>query len=422
MEHLHWTAQSLDAVRLIIIKGRVEVLGSDGEEVELEGDLQSVFNNQALPTIKERWLLVDQYQQSGDFILRLPKSKAWVLDILSYHGDIEVRDVQARLKCYQGRGDVDIEQFAGKYQIFSNKGKIRISHFRDLEVPDCPPPPAPEGFVDPQNVQEWFGGPAEYGKHFPDFFFWDEGDWSHWGNEVGEKAKVWAGQVGHHMMGQAMYENTRESHIRLVKGDLELEDFESAEMSGNINQGDLNFKGGGVKDLRFKINHGKVEINSVLPTGTWQIGVNSGDIRLFFPANTRAKLDVATRSGEIKSDIPLMRVARPGPESRRGGRMVGNLGQPAGEVTTHIDLAVSHGEIQIGLLSSTRQVRYEMGQEGENRPVIPLGPSANDPVSSNPSSEPAASSEETRLGILRALKNGEISLEEADHLLRRLAL
>ena len=50
--------------------------------------------------------------------------------------------------------------------------------------------------------------------------------------------------------------------------------------------------------------------------------------------------------------VPLVRVARPGPEARRGGRMVGTLGQSEGK-PAQVTLVVANGDIRIDLQPAT---------------------------------------------------------------------
>lgn len=434
MESLSWPANSFDAIRLILVKGKIEMAGDDNDQVVLRGDIRSYTNIQKPPEVKDRWLLLDQLHQYGDITLQLPASKPWVLDIVSYHSDIKIRNIMARIRYVQGKGDLEIESCRGKFQLFATHGNIKINHFRELEINNCPPPPgAPVGLA-PQGMEEWVGNQAEFGRQFSDFSFWDDHDWAGWSGEVAEKAKGWAGQVSHQFMGHNWRENLKESQIRLVKGDIELEDVETIELSGGINHGQLKFKEGEVKDIHFRVNHGDIEIDSVLPTGNWDIGAGKGNIKFKFLADTQTRLDVATRDGEIKSDISLVRVARPGPEARRGARMVGNIGQAGADGKTNVNFSTSKGDIQIEMLTYQRQVKTWQGQRGENRPVIPLGPSTNENkpdgaqtipvVSANPMVQKGTTDDNSkaRLHILRALNKGEITVEEADLLLRRLEL
>lgn len=167
-----------------------------------------------------------------------------------------------------------------------------------------------------------------------------------------------------------------------------------------------------------------------------------GDIDLTLPADAQGRLDAATRKGDLRSDVPLVRVARPGPESHGGGRMVGALGS-AESARAQIDLVTQHGDISIHLgpasrrtpvpdsqpaeaASSSGPAVQPEGVEGEAYPTAdvqnvetnPATTENNHPVEVQAAVEPRT--EDPALAILQALEDGLINVEEADRMLQEL--
>jgi hypothetical protein len=112
-------------------------------------------------------------------------------------------------------------------------------------------------------------------------------------------------------------------------------------------------------------------------------------------------VDAQTSFGQIHSDFPLVRVGRSGPLGFGGVRMVGSIGEGEPEV----DIALRSSKGQISLRRAPDYSTPSPGTTGE-RPA------------STPPGEPQPAMDST-FAVLEALARGDISVEEADELLRR---
>jgi hypothetical protein len=126
-----------------------------------------------------------------------------------------------------------------------------------------------------------------------------------------------------------------------------------------------------------------------------------GAIDLELPATIKARVDAQTSFGQIHSDFPLVRVGRSGPLGFGGVRMVGSIGE--GEPEVDITLRSSKGQISV-------RRRPDTGAAG-------AGTTSERPAPAPPE-EPTAAMDST-LAVLEALARGDISVDEADELLRR---
>src|SRR5512140_53519 len=111
-----WAADGFDAIRITLLRGEFNIEGTDGNEVELEGEFES--RRGYVPTLEPvgRWLPLSLWTRHGDgyFTLRLPRSKAWVVELSAPSADVSAADIQARLGLRLGRGDVQSENCRGQ--------------------------------------------------------------------------------------------------------------------------------------------------------------------------------------------------------------------------------------------------------------------------------------------------------------------
>jgi hypothetical protein len=126
-----------------------------------------------------------------------------------------------------------------------------------------------------------------------------------------------------------------------------------------------------------------------------------GAIDLELPATIKARVDAQTSFGQIHSDFPLVRVGRSGPLGFGGVRMVGSIGE--GEPEVHIALRSSKGQISL-------RRRPDSAAAGADTTTERPAPT--------PPEEPTPTMDST-LAVLEALARGDISVDEADELLRR---
>lgn len=480
-----WPSDAFDAVSILALEGEFEVEGTDGDQVTLEVDLERRATRDLMLEPAARWLQLQLWEHTGDakFTLRLPKKKAWVLDLSAGRGEARVKGLQARLRVMIGKGEIQIKDCRGIFNLASGKGQVEVEDCVEAEMPARPavpepqfqfahgaePGPMPQSPPMPENPPGFgeHGTAGEFHVHFGrgpqphvrrkikhdvswDWFGFDGEDWAEWGQQFGEQARVWAQQfAGHFVSAVDWLPEKAGVSIKIGRGDTKLEDIQAKSCSINVASGEAGLKGGRIETLDIGVSHGEIDCESVMPAGDWEIEIKNGSIRLALPSNAQARLDVATRHGDIDSEVPLVRVGRPGPESRYGGRMVGTLGQADDDIA-QVSLTALKGDIDIRL--NHEKSRFSPKPVPSAEPAETEDPESNPPAASSPqpaagsativapsaeaentpiepdktkekaSAENPGPSYDSQLAILQALSAGQISVDEAAKLLRSMEL
>jgi hypothetical protein len=165
--------------------------------------------------------------------------------------------------------------------------------------------------------------------------------------------------------------------------------------------GALQVEGGSVRSLCLRSGMGNIDCSADLEPGTYEMVTDMGAIDLALSAMIKARVDAQTSFGQIHSDFPLVRVGRSGPLGFGGVRMVGSIGEDEPEV----DIALRSSKGQISL-----RRRPDSGAASGGTPPKRPAPA--------PPEEPTPTMDST-LAVLEALARGDISVDEADELLRR---
>lgn len=172
--------------------------------------------------------------------------------------------------------------------------------------------------------------------------------------------------------------------------------------------------------------------------GSYQLATSSGDISVDVPSGTPLRVEALVNGGEVKSDVPLVSVGRPGPRGSTQ-RYVG-VTEPHASGRLNLRVRADRGDIRIrtvaGLPSqpatppnapTTRIPRPPRIPRMPLTPPRPMGPARPaGPVSGitdaiampASTSQPRPTREVRMRAILNALANGAITVTEAD---RRLA-
>ncbi|MDR3576719.1 MAG: DUF4097 family beta strand repeat-containing protein [Anaerolineaceae bacterium] len=430
-----WPADAFDAISLWAPGIELVIKGTGEDEVRLE----SQFSGQVLREFKlepvERWLQVhmwDEHVSQVPFTLYLPEKKSWVVDCSAAWGKVEISDIQARLQVTLQKGEIKLTNCRGIFAITSGDGYVEMKHCTEVDMPERPANPQSSPNFQTSTFDEGDGK----SRFFRNWRYWAAEDWADWGMEFSEKARAWGQQFGQFLDNMG-WEPPHKAGISLhmSRGGVRFEDIQSDTCLIKVSKGNTVLERGLITELDIFLSHGNLDCKSVLPAGDWLIEASHGNIHLSLPADTQARLDVATRQGDIHSEIPLVRVARPGPEARFGGRMVGTIG-PVEAISSQISLAASHGNIDIDLQQAkspyprkpaqkqaaqkveqpAAQSPNEMPPQAEPESAQNLSvPEAEAPVATAPQSEA-----DPRLAILQALHDGAISVDEAEQLLIKL--
>ena len=466
MSEYKWNADAFDAIRIVAANGEFEIVGEDTDEILLEGEENTRRNFGAEPTVVGRWLELHPFGGGSEWTLTLPKSKAWVVDVSAASGEVAVQDIHARIHAQLGSGEIHLENCRGAFNLRSGSGDVELKNCTQADVPAAPepsqtetrargvPPVPPAPGVPPVPPIPPIGIKIKTGKgiRFENRDDWEEygQQWEEWGERFAEQASRWADQFSREFGVVFKFQDDPEMradgiHVRLGSGDVQLEEIDAQLVTAHVGSGDVQIQDGRIAELTLQTSRGDIQIENVLPTVAWELVTRHGEIQLVLPGDAYARIDAATRHGEIECDAPLVRVGRPGPGARHGGRMVGTIGEGSGE-PVDIHLESQHGDITIEVerrpsrfagtpAPQTKKQERAVARQESQVPISPVPtatPTANAivPVTVTDLSEPEAAlnaPKETRVqvydsqfAILQALQAGEITVAEAEMLLRSL--
>ncbi len=425
-----WPVDAFDAVSIWAPGIQLTIKGTERDEFRLE----SQFSSQVLRDFKlepiERWLQVhmwDEFVSEAPFTLYLPQKKSWVVDCSAAWGKIEISDIQARLQVTLQKGEIKLTNLRGVFAITSGDGHVELKHCSEADMPERPALSQEKPDFQTATVGE--GGLNMKSRLFRNWRYWAAEDWTEWGMEFGEKARAWGQQFGQFLDHMGWMPHKAGISLQMSKGDLRFEDIQADHCLIKLSKGNATIEKGLISDLDIFLSHGNLDCKSVLPAGNWLVETSHGNIHLSLPSDTQARLDAATRQGDIHSEVPLVRVARPGPEARFGGRMVGTIGALEA-ITSQISLAASHGNINIDVQQAKSQYppKTPVEQTSQKEPE----PSAQPPAENLAAADPPSAEKvegvadipqpevDPRLAILQALRDGSISVDEAEQLLLKL--
>jgi hypothetical protein len=412
-----WPVEAICAVSVKTTDCKLDIQGTDEDLITLEGDVDEHRSRDFRIDAAGQHLKINIGH--SQLTLKLPREKPFVIDCFSGRSDIKVNQIQARMRIFQGKGHILIENCRGLLTIGSGHADIQVKH---LVQADMPGP-----FEDVQQP------PAETkNRSSQDWLHWGESEWENWGEGLGEKIGWWAMDLSRFFERSSFLEKNPGLSVQTGSGDVELEDIEARACFLRLSRGNLKLDRAYLNNAEINLSRGNIECKSIVPMGDWILKTIRGNIQLSIPSNVGARLDMATRNGNIHSEIPVVRVTRQGPESYGGQRMVGTIGPDTGGNVPELRLAAIHGNIEI---VSQSPVNINLsGPESEDAPAplsdVPiflpavsstissqprLGPNENKETAASVLTEPAS---DTRLEILKALSQGKISVSEADRLLR----
>ena len=466
MSDYKWNADAFDAIRIVAANGEFEIVGGDTNEILLEGEEHSHrFSSE--PTIAGRWLEIHPFGGGSEWELVLPKSKAWVIELSCASGEVELHNLHARVNLQLGHGDVNIEDCRGVFNVRSGSGDVKFENCVQADAPQAPErvaqepraekgnipptppvPPAPGAPPFPPIPPMPPKGPKiRLGKHITieNDQDWDEygQQWDEWGERFGEQVSQWAENFSRNFnfgfdFGADDEEKADGVHVRLGHGDAQLELVDALLVTTRVANGDVQIEQGRIAELDVESSRGDVQIESVLPTAAWELVTRHGDIQLVLPGDAYARLDAATRHGDIECDAPLVRVGRPGPGARHGGRMVGTIGEGTGE-PVDIHLESQHGDIGIDVerrpsrfagqpapqskaQERSTETRERTASAAASNTVVPVTVTDLDEPENEANLPQAKRTQgyDSQFAILQALQAGEITVAEAEMLLRSL--
>jgi hypothetical protein len=316
----------------------------------------------------------------------LPRQKPWLIDLYARNVDFQAENIQARLNLILAKGEVQLKECRGAFSLVSGNANVILKHFNEEKVPEMPPLPDNERKKrrkSPGNIIN---------------MSWGKEDWSQWGLEFSEKmVKGFLGQKG----GAGQHQGI---NVKVARGDFRIEDTEAETCVIWAARTDVKMKSARISKLDLNVIRGDIESDACIPRDDWKIKTHSGNISLSLPSDITARIDAATRHGDVKSVTPLVRVTRQGPEPWHGRRMVGIIGSVPDkkEKVPEIHLSVLRGDIIIETKPAASRATGDT--DIHEAPPAPPPPSIVD-------------SYQTQMAVLEALSEKRITVREAEKIL-----
>jgi hypothetical protein len=406
-----WPADEFEAINIKGGEYDLYLQGTDEDTVSLEGDVDEKRFRGLRLDIAGRWLnIFVPHHHSPGLILKLPVSKAWVTAVFAGKAHIQAQGVRSRLQIMVGNGDILIEDLRGILTIASGRTDIHLKKFTQ----DLIPQPSPVDYEIPE-------GPS--GRTPWDWLGWGDTEWERWGEGLGEKIGWWALDFSRFFDRSEINVKNAGLSVHTGNGNLEASEINSDSGLFRISNGNLKLQEVQVADLNITVSHGNIEGRSLAPSGNWSVKNTHGNTRLSFASNVSARLDMATRNGNIHSDIPLVRVTRQGPETYYGKRMVGTIGPSVEGPLSELRIIATHGNIDVDSRSPGSQPASGPVNIKQEAVVSESSPFKTEAVmgieKESPGQRPV---DNTPQAILEALHEGKISVKEAEDLLKNMSL
>ena len=208
------------------------------------------------------------------------------------------------------------------------------------------------------------------------------------------------------------------NQVKTGSGDITVHQAQVQGLDLSTGRGDSSLHQVAVRTLRVQSGAGNVAIAGDPLGGQWDVRSAKGDLSLALPAAAAARVETATRHGSLRSNLPQVRVARPGPASQFGGRSILVIGE---EPRAEIRLDTIKGDINVQMEGATNAVAPVAVQE--HRVVVQMeGPQSAglEPYAAPAAVIEAGAAQITALSVLESLARGEISVDEAETLLKAL--
>jgi len=143
-----------------------------------------------------------------------------------------------------------------------------------------------------------------------------------------------------------------EAEITSGAGDIVLSAMDVLKAQVSTGAGDILMHKGSLRELSASTGRGDITLQAELLEGQFDLTSKSGDVKVVLRPDANVRFEAATARGDLVSDVPGVKVGRPGPASRYSGRLVGVLGDGRAELSLH----TNRGDVRI---------RFPKGYKGE---------------------------------------------------------
>jgi DUF4097 and DUF4098 domain-containing protein YvlB len=377
----------LRQVDLGMALGDLSVKAGGGDQIGLRARLRSDDESELVTIVADGVLTVKNRSDNGwlarnasriDLALTIPRDAAVVVTAKTGLGDVNVEGVPGLREILTGKGDVRAVGGSSPLTIKTGKGDVAVRTWRgDLHVTTG------KGDV---TVSDLTGGLQMVTGA---------------GDTTVERWQA-NGGVDH--------------EIKTGSGDVTLRQGQARSLEVTTGRGDCALQQVALRSLQGKTGYGDFAIEGDPLGGQWEVRTGKGDLSLTLPASAAARVEAATRHGSFRSELPQVKVARPGPASQHGGRTIVVTGD---EPRAEIRLETNKGDISVRAASATSTaVAVAVGRQPASREAETLVDGrVEQPLQPILIAEKGPD-KRSALTILESLSRGEISGDEAETLLR----
>ncbi len=394
----NWSVADIRQVDLRIGLGDIKAVANGGGQITLRAQLRSNDENDLETAVADGVLTIKTRSDEGwlgrnnriDVTLAVPRDASVALTVKTGQGDVYAEGVSGIQTILTGKGDVHAAGGNSSLTVKTGKGDIFLREWRgDVQLTT--------GKGD-ASVSDLAGGLQ---------MTTGAGD---------TKVVRWqANGSGAHQ-------------IKTGSGDIAVSQVQAGSLTLSTGRGDCTLQQATVRALNAKTGLGSVTLTGDPAGGNWEGRSGKGDLALTLPTTAAARVEAATGHGSIHSDLPQVKVARPGPASPRGGRTIFVLGE---EQRSEVRLSTGYGDISVRMVALApvtaapppTKVTVEAPSAVHPVAVQPMAPAVPDvaAVPPAPPVPPAPTAPQmTAMSVLESLARGEISVDEAEALLRSL--
>lgn len=356
-----FVAQDVQRIRIELARGDLRVAGDEEDQVHIRARLPSQGSDDLEVTLAEGELTIrgPGNGRRADLILAVPQAWGRPLAATLAKGDASVRAVRGVVELTTARGDVRVEGSSGALRLGTSRGNVHVTQHRGSLVVntgkgDC-------------RISELAGalqmalGAGDASIHASRLEPADQDVGSLEGAGAPAEESPLGGSVVEIGSGDLSLANTAAQGLRVQtgKGDCRLTEFTAHRLRVSTAKGDISVAGNPVQ-------------------GDWEISTSKGDISLRLPAQVAARIEAATRRGDISSNVPEVRVGRPGPASAGGGRSVAVTGD-----------ATKRADIRLETVMGDIHIRVA-GAEAARLPEARAAGSSPDPEPKQRAAEPSS--------------------------------
>lgn len=384
-----FSVEDITHIELKIALGDLTLSAGSSDQISLRARLRSDDEGELETTVADGVLTIKNRNENGwlmhntnriDVALAIPPQASLVVAAHTGLGDVNAEGVAGLCQVHTGKGDVRAVGGSSPLTIKTGKGDVTVRTWRgDLDVTT--------------------------GK----------GDVAISDLNGGLRMTTGAGDTS---IERWQAPQSAGNYTETGLGDVTVRQAQVEALEVSIGRGDSTLHQVAVRTLRVQSAAGNIAVAGDPLEGQWDVHCAKGNLLLTLHAAVGARVEAATRHGSLRSNLPQVKVARPGPASQFGGRSILVIGE---EPRAEIRLDTIKGDISVQVESAAPATpavaipEHSVAARVETPQSVGLHPTAA-PVAA----AKVGPAQATVLSVLESLSRGDINLEEAETLLRSL--